>query len=92
MKSPINWPAGFAAAALFLGLQSIVGPSDIEAAADAAMAYDDAVIDARIEAMSQSEAERRAWAVCRGWHAERAVVLRLEDTGEFVCRRRGEVL
>lgn len=93
MKMPAhNWPAGFAAAALFLGLQSMVGPSDIEAAADAAMAHDDAVAEARIVAMSQTENERRAWAVCRGWHAERALVLQLEDSGEFVCRRRGEVL
>lgn len=67
-------------------------PSDIEALADTAMSLDDAVIEARINAMSQTENERRAWAVCRGWHAERAQVLRLADSGEFVCRRRAEVL
>ena len=88
MKMPAhNWPAGFAAAALFLGLQSMVGPSDIEALADSAMSLDDAVIEARIEAMSQTENERRAWAVCRGWHGDRALVLQLSDTGEYVCRR-----
>jgi len=89
MTPSINWPAGFAAAALFLGLQAMVGPSDIEAAADAAMAYDDAVIEARINAMSQTENERRAWSICKSWHGEYARVLRLADTGEFVCRRIG---
>ena len=89
MKSPINWPAGFAAAALFLGLQSMVGPSDIEALADSAISLDDAVIEARIQAMSQSENERLAWRVCNSRHAERARVLQLADTGEFVCRRAG---
>ena len=92
MKSPINWPAGFAAAALFLGLQSMVGPSDIEALADSAISHDDAVIEARIEAMSQTENERRAWAICKGWHGDRARVLRLADTGELVCKRAGVTL
>ncbi len=88
MKMPAhNWPAGLMAAALFLGLQAMVGPSDIEALADSAISLDDAVIEARINAMSQTENERRAWAVCRGWHGERALVLQLSDTGEFVCRR-----
>ena len=87
MKSPINWPAGFAAAALFLGLQSMVGPSDIEALADSAISLDDAVIEARIQAMSQTENERRAWSICKSMHAERAQVYALADSGEFVCRR-----
>lgn len=78
--------------ALFFGAISLTGPSDIEAAADAAMSLDDAVIEARIVAMSQSENERRAWAICKGWHGDRARVLQLADTGEFVCRRAGVTL
>ena len=89
MTPRINWPAGLMAAALFLGLQAMVGPSDIEAAADAAMSLDDAVIEARINAMSVTENERRAWSICKSLHAERAQVYALADTGEFVCRRIG---
>lgn len=92
MNPPTNWPAGFAALALFFGLQSLVGPSDIEAAADAAMSHDDAVAEARIAAMSASENERRAWSICKAMHAEKAVVLRLRDSGEYVCRRAGVTL
>lgn len=77
---------------LFFGAIACTGPSDVEALADMAMSHDDAVIEARLAAMSQSENERRAWAVCKGWHGDRARVLQLEDTGEFVCRRAGEVL
>jgi len=86
--------AALAFIALFFGAIAIAEgqPSDIEAMADAAMAHDDAVAEARIEAMSQSETERRAWAICKGWHAERAQVLRVADTGELVCRRAGVVL
>ena len=91
MSANINWPAGFAAAALFLGLQSMVGPSDVEALADTAMAHDDAVTEARIVAMSKSENEKLAWRVCKAMHAERAQVLTL-DSGEFVCRRVGVTL
>jgi hypothetical protein len=54
-----------------------------------AMAHDDAVIEARINAMSQTENERRAWSICKAMHAERAQVYVLADTGEFVCRRIG---
>lgn len=86
--------AALAFIALFFGVIAITEgqPSDIEAIADAAMAHDDAVAEARIEAMSQSEAERRAWAICKGWHAERAQVLQVADSGELVCRRRKVVL
>lgn len=92
MNTLRNTLGALAFASLFFVAIACTGPSDVEALADSAMSLDDAVTEARIEAMSQSEAERRAWAVCRGWHAERAVVLQLEDSGEFVCRRRGEVL
>ena len=80
--------------ALFFGAIAITAgePSDVEALADTAMSLDDAVIEARINAMSQTENERRAWAVCRGWHAERAVILQLEDSGEYVCHRSGGAL
>lgn len=64
-------------------------PSDVEALADMAMAYDDAVIEARLAAMSLAENEVIAWRVCRGLHAERAIVLQLRDSGEYVCRRMG---
>jgi len=64
----------------------------LHAEADAAMAHDDAITKARIEAMSQSEAERRAWAICKGWHAEHAQVLRVAESGELVCRRAGVTL
>ena len=81
--------AALAFIALFFGAIAITEgqPSDIEALADAAMSLDDAVAEARIEAMSQSETERRAWVICKGWHTERAQVLRVADTGELVCRR-----
>lgn len=92
MTPRTNWPAGFAAAALFFGLQSMVGPSDIEAAADMAKSHDDAVTEARLAAMSLGENERIAWRVCKGLHGEKAVVLQLRDSGEFVCRRAGVVL
>lgn len=92
MTPRTNWTAGFAAAALFLGLQSMVGPSDIEAAADMAKSHDDAVTEARLAAMSLGENERIAWRVCKGLHGEKAVVLQLHDSGEFVCRRAGVVL
>lgn len=87
-----NWPAGFAALVLFFGLQSLVGPNDIEAAADAAMAHDDSITEARLAAMSAPENERRAWSICKAMHAERAQVYALADTGEFVCRRIGSDL
>lgn len=79
---------------VFFGAIAITAgePSDVEALADMAMAHDDAVIEARIQAMSVSENERRAWDICRGWHGQRAVVLQLSDTGEFVCRRAGVAL
>jgi hypothetical protein len=67
-------------------------PSDIEAIADTAMAHDDAVTEARLAAMSLGENERIAWRVCKGLHGEKAVVLQLRDSGEFVCRRAGVVL
>lgn len=67
-------------------------PSDIEAAADMAKSHDDAVTEARLAAMSLGENERIAWRVCKGLHGEKAVVLQLSDTGEFVCRRAGVVL
>jgi len=67
-------------------------PSDVEALADMAMAHDDAVIEARINAASLGENERLAWRICKSLHAERAVVLQLSDSGEYVCRRAGGAL
>ena len=89
MNALRNTMGALAFASLFFGAIALTAgePSDVEALADMAMAHDDAVIEARINAMSQTENERRAWAVCRGWHGERALVLQLSDTGEFVCRR-----
>lgn len=94
MTAARNTLGALAFIALFFGAIAITEgqPSDIDALADAAMAHDDAVAEARIEAMSQSEAERRAWTICKGWHAERAQVLRVADTGELVCRRAGVTL
>lgn len=92
MNAARNTIGALAFIALFFGAIACTGPSDIEAAADAAMSLDDAVIEARINAMSVSENERRAWDICRGWHGHRAVVLQLSDTGEFVCRRAGVAL
>lgn len=84
-----NWAAGIMAAALFLGLQAMLdGPSDIEAATDTARAANDAITQARADTLAQADDERRAWAICKGWHAERAQVMRLADTGELVCRRK----
>lgn len=81
--------AAMAFMALFFGAIAITAgePSDVEALADTAMSLDDAVIEARINAMSVTENERRAWDVCRGFHGEKAIVLQLADTGEYVCRR-----
>ena len=89
MTAARNTLGALAFITVFFGAIAITAgePSDVEALAATALSLDDAVIEARIEAMSQTENERRAWAVCRGWHAERAQVLQLSDTGEFVCRR-----
>ena len=89
MNTLRNTMGALAFATLIFGAIAITAgePSDVEALADMAMAHDDAVIEARIQAMSVSENERRAWAICRGFHGEKAVVLQLTDTGEFVCRR-----
>ena len=86
--------AALAFIALFFGAIALTAgePSDIEAMADMAMAHDDAVIDARLRVMSRSENEARAWTICKSLHAERARVLQLADTGEFVCRRVEAVL
>lgn len=64
-------------------------PSDVEALADMAMTYDDAIAEARLAAMSLAENEAIAWRVCKGLHAERAQVFQLRDSGEYVCRRMG---
>jgi hypothetical protein len=74
-------------ASLFFGAIACTGPSDVEALADMAMAHDDAVTEARINAASLGDNERLAWRICKSLHAERAVVLQLRDSGEFVCRR-----
>ena len=78
-------------ATLFFGAIAITAgePSDVEALADMAMAHDDAVIEARLAAMSLGDNERLAWRICKSLHAERAVVLQLRDSGEYVCRRAG---
>lgn len=74
---------------VFFGAIAITAgePSDIEALSDMAMAHDDAVIEARINAASLGDNERLAWRICKSLHAERAVVLQLRDSGEYVCRR-----
>ena len=87
MNTLRNTLGALAFASLFFGAIACTGPSDVEALADSAMSHDDAVIEARINAMSVTENERRAWDVCRGFHGERAIVLQLADTGEYVCRR-----
>ena len=76
-------------AALIFGAIAITAgePSDVEALADMAMAHDDAVIEARINAASLGDNERLAWRICKSLHAERAVVLQMRDSGEYVCRR-----
>lgn len=81
-------------AALIFGAIAITAgePSDVEALADMAMAHDDAVIEARINAASLGDNERLAWRICKAMHAERAQVYVLADTGEFVCRRIGSDL
>lgn len=92
MTAARNTLGALAFAALIFGAIAMTGPSDIEAAADAAMSHDDAVIEARLAAMSQGENERLAWRICKAMHAERAQVYVLADTGEFVCRRIGSDL
>lgn len=94
MNALRNTMGALAFATLIFGAIAITAgePSDIEALADTAMSLDDAVIEARLVAMSQSENERRAWSICKAMHAERAQVFQLSDTGEFVCRRIGSDL
>ena len=86
MPSP-NWLAGLAAAALFLGLQSMVQPSDTEAAADVAAEVEALAVESlQIEA----DFELNVRQDCAALHGQRAQVLRLVE-GHLVCRRRGEV-
>lgn len=88
MKHLHNWfEAALVAAFLLVVSAWVDGPDDIQAEADARAAY----LDSLKAAATMSEAERIATRVCRSLHAERALVLQLES-GEFVCRRRGEVL
>jgi hypothetical protein len=83
-----NWPAGLAAAALFLGLQSMVQPSDTEALTDVASEVEALAVESlQIEA----EVELMARQLCTDLHGDRAQVLRLVE-GHLVCRRRGEML
>lgn len=89
MNALRNTMGALAFASLFFGAIACTGPSDVEALADMAMAHDDAVIEARLAAMSLGENERLAWRICKSLHAERAVVLQLRDSGEYVCRRAG---
>ena len=92
MSTLRNTMGALAFASLFFGAIACTGPSDVEALADMAMAHDDAVIEARLAAMSLGENERLAWRICKPLHAERAVVLQLRDSGEYVCRRAGGAL
>ena len=92
MNTLRNTLGALAFASLFFGAIACTGPSDIEALADTAMSHDDAVIEARIAAMSQSENEKLAWRICKARHAERAQVFVLADSGEYVCRRAGGAL
>lgn len=89
MNALRNTMGALAFASLFFGAIAITAgePSDIDALADTAMSLDDAVIEARLAAMSMGENERLAWRICKSLHAERAVVLQLRDSGEYVCRR-----
>lgn len=87
MNTLRNTMGALAFASLFFGAIACTGPSDVEALADMAMAHDDAVIEARINAASLGDNERLAWRICKSLHAERAVVLQLRDSGEYVCRR-----
>ncbi len=83
-----NWPAGLAAAALFLGLQSMVQPSDTEAAADVASEVEALAVESlQIEADLELNVRQH----CAALHGQRAQVLRLVE-GHLVCRRRGDVL
>lgn len=83
-----NWfEAALVAAFLLVVSAWLEGPDEVQAAADARAAYMDSIK----AAADMSEGERIARKVCGNWHGERAQVLQLES-GEFVCRRRGDVL
>lgn len=83
-----NWfEAALVAAFLLVVSAWLEGPDEVQAAADARAAYMDSIK----AAADMSEGERIAGKVCGNWHGERAQVLQLES-GEFVCRRRGDVL
>ena len=94
MNALRNTMGALAAITFFFGAIAITAgePSDIEALADMAMSHDDAVIEARLAAMSMGDSERLAWRICKSLHAERAQVFQLSDTGEYVCRRAGGAL
>lgn len=89
MNSLRNTMGALAFIVVFFGAIAITAgePSDVEALADMAMAHDDAVIEARINAASLGDNERLAWRICKSLHAERAVVLQMRESGEYVCRR-----
>ena len=83
-----NWFEAALVAAFLLVVSAVLeGPDEVQAAADARAAYMDSIQ----AASDMSEGERIARKVCGNWHGERAQVLQLES-GEFVCRRRVDVL
>lgn len=83
-----NWFEAALVAAFLLVVSAVLeGPDEVQAAADARAAYMDSIK----ASADMSESERIARKVCGNWYGERAQVLQLES-GEFVCRRRGEVL
>lgn len=87
MTPRTNWAAGFMAVALFFAAQSMVtGPSDTEAAADVAAHAQALATDA---AQIEADAELAVRQACAQMHGSRAQVLRIADTGDLVCRRRG---
>jgi hypothetical protein len=87
MNTLRNTLGALVAIVVFFTAIAATGPSDIEAMADMAMAHDDAITESRLAAMSLGENEHLAWKVCKGLHAERAMVYRLSGADEYVCRR-----
>ena len=91
MSTLCNTLGALAFLVLFFAAQAMTG-DDVRDAIATAQSHDDAVIEARLAAMSLSDNERLARRICNGLHAERALVYQLRESGEYVCRRAGGAL
>lgn len=80
---PVLFLIVLAAAIVAAAALIVDGPDDVQAAAD----IEADLREAQQSAISDDEARRIAWRVCKSMHGNRAKVLQLSDTGEYLCRR-----